>query len=143
MHTTDFDDAVEQWHLAVRAFVMGNPAPNQQMFSHREDVTLMNPVHPVAHGWKEVFMELERASALLSDGEVTTFERVAHYITPELACIVEIERARAKVGARADIASIELRVTTIFRPEEGTWKVVHRHADPITTPRAIESAIKQ
>jgi ketosteroid isomerase-like protein len=141
MQTTDFDNAVEQYHLAVRAFVTGNPAPNQQKFSHHEDVTLMNPLNPVAHGWEQVAAELARASALLRDGEVTAFERVAQYITPHLACIVEIERARATVGARADIASIDLRVTTIFRPEEGDWKVVHRHADTLTTPQTIESAI--
>jgi ketosteroid isomerase-like protein len=143
MHTTDFDDAVEQYHLAVQAFVTGNPEPNQQKFSHQEDVTLMNPLNPVAHGWEQVSAELERASALLSDGEVIAFERVAQYITPDLACMVEIERARAKVGAQAGTASIELRVTTIFRPEEGAWKVVHRHADPITTPRTVDSLIRR
>jgi hypothetical protein len=26
----------------------------------------------------------------------------------------------------------------IFWPEEGTWKVVHRHADPITTPQPAD-----
>jgi hypothetical protein len=25
------------------------------------------------------------------------------------------------------------RVTTVFRREDGTWKVTHRHGDPITT----------
>jgi ketosteroid isomerase-like protein len=143
MHTTDFDEAVEQYHLAVRAFVTGNPAPNQQTFSHREDVTLMNPLHPVAHGWEQVSEELERAAAQVSQGEVTTFERVAQYVTPEFACIVEIERSRVRVGAREDIVPVELRVTTIFRPEDDAWKVVHRHADPITIPRGIESVIKQ
>jgi ketosteroid isomerase-like protein len=25
----------------------------------------------------------------------------------------------------------ELRVTTVFRREDGEWRVVHRHADPV------------
>jgi hypothetical protein len=31
-----------------------------------------------------------------------------------------------------------LRVTMIFRLEEGGWKLVHRQADPLTTPEALE-----
>jgi ketosteroid isomerase-like protein len=45
---------------------------------------------------------------------------------------VEVERFRAKVGGREELAPVALRVTSIFRPEDGIWKVVHRHADPIT-----------
>jgi ketosteroid isomerase-like protein len=50
---------------------------------------------------------------------------------------------QTKVGGRDDITPIAVRVTTIFRPEEGTWKVVHRHADPITTPQPAESVIQE
>jgi ketosteroid isomerase-like protein len=64
-------------------------------------------------------------------------------VTPELAYVVRVERARAKVGGREDIAPIALRVTSIFRPEEGTWKVVHLHADPITTAQTAESVIQK
>ena len=28
-----------------------------------------------------------------------------------------------------------LRVTNVFRLEGDAWKLVHRHADPITSPR--------
>jgi hypothetical protein len=31
----------------------------------------------------------------------------------------------------------------VFRPEEGTWKVVHRHADAITAPQPAESVLEE
>jgi ketosteroid isomerase-like protein len=86
---------------------------------------------------------LERAASNFRDGELTDFEIVARYVTPELAYTVEVELAKAKVGEREDIAPISLRVTTIFRPEDGVWKVVHRHADPITTPQPAESVLQE
>jgi ketosteroid isomerase-like protein len=74
---------------------------------------------------------------------MVAFENVAKYVTPELAYVVWLERAKAKIGGGEDITPFALRVTMIFRPEEGTWKVVHRHADPITAPRPAESVIQQ
>jgi len=86
---------------------------------------------------------MERAASQVSGGEIVAFDTVAKHVTPELACIVWVERARGKVGGREDIAPWSLRVTTIFRLEDGTWKVVHRHADPITTARPIESVFQE
>ena len=70
-------------------------------------------------------------------------ETVAKYVTPELAYIVEIERAKAKIGGRQDIIPYVVRATIIFRPEDGVWKVVHRHVDPITTVQAPESVLQK
>jgi ketosteroid isomerase-like protein len=53
------------------------------------------------------------------------------------------ERAKAKVSGSEDLAPIALRVTMILRPEEGEWKIVHRHADPITTAQPAESLIQE
>jgi ketosteroid isomerase-like protein len=86
---------------------------------------------------------MERAASNFRDGEMVAFENVAKYVTPELAYIVWIERAKTKVARREDIAPSALRVTMIFRPEDGEWKVVHRHADPITTPQPAESVKQQ
>ena len=113
------------------------------MFSHREDVTLANPLGPPARGWEQVAAAGERAASQVREGEIVAFDIVAKYITPELAYMVWVERTKAKVGGRQDVAPIALRVTTIFRPEDGTWKVVHRHADPITTAQPIESVIQK
>ena len=34
------------------------------------------------------------------------------------------------------MSTFELRVTTIFRLEDDDWKVVQRHADPVTVENA-------
>jgi|SRR5215213_1176312 len=137
----DLDEVIERSQLALREFIKGNPEPMQSMFSHREDVTLANPIAPPARGWEQVAATMERAASNLKDGEITSFETLAKYVTPELAYVVWIERNEAKVGGSEDMALIALRVTMIFRPEQGTWKIVHRHADTVTTARPVESLI--
>jgi ketosteroid isomerase-like protein len=86
---------------------------------------------------------MERAASQFRDGEYVAIENLEKHVTPELAYVVRVERARAKVGGSEDTGSIALRVTMIFRPEDGKWKVVHRHADPITTPQPAESVIQE
>jgi hypothetical protein len=86
---------------------------------------------------------MERAASQFRDGEIIGFEIVEKHVTPELAYIVRVERAKAKVGGREDVAPIALLVTMIFRPEDGAWKVVHRHADPITASRPAESVLQE
>ena len=50
----DLDRVLERCQQALREFVKRNPEPMQTMFSHREDVTLANPIAPPARGWDEV-----------------------------------------------------------------------------------------
>ena len=137
------DRLIEQFQLSMDGFLKGDPEPTKRVFSHKEDVTLANPLGPPARGFDEVAKTLERATSQARDGEMTGFETISKYVTDELAYVVWIERPKAKIGAREEITPWALRVTMILRPEDGTWKVVHRHADPITTPQAAESVIQE
>jgi ketosteroid isomerase-like protein len=138
----DFDAVLRQFRLAGNEFMKGDPKPVQDLFSHRDDVTLANPFGPPVRGWDEVAKTQERGASHYRDGEIYDFETVAKYVTPELACIVWIERTNAKVGGREDVTPCDLRVTMVLRPEGDAWKVVHRHADTITTTRPAESVIQ-
>src|SRR5215470_8362964 len=69
------------------------------------------------------------------DGEVTDVELIAKYTSDTLAYVVEVERGRSKVGGADEVVPLAVRTTSVFRLESGSWKLVHRHADPITTPR--------
>jgi ketosteroid isomerase-like protein len=85
----------------------------------------------------------EQERSTIRDGEITSFDVISKLVTPELAYVMWIERQKAKMGARQDVTRVDLRVTMIFRPEDGEWKVVHRHADPVTTARPAESVIQK
>jgi ketosteroid isomerase-like protein len=135
------DEVVEVSHRALDAFFKGDPNPLKPLFSHRDDVTLANPFGPPRRGWAEVEETMERAAANYSDGGVVGFEQVSKHVTPELAYIVEVEHYQAKVGGSDELTPVSLRCTTILRREDDGWKIVHRHADPITTARPAESVV--
>jgi ketosteroid isomerase-like protein len=145
MATVDeVDELIERFNLAQGEFLKGNSEPMNDLFSHREDVTINNPLSPPAHGWDEVAATMKRAASQFRDGEIVAFETIGKLATAEFAYVVRVERAKAKVGGSEDVAPIALRVTLIFRPEEdGTWKIVHRHADPITAPQPAGSVIQE
>jgi ketosteroid isomerase-like protein len=139
----EVDQLIDQYQQALDEFMKGNPEPVKELFSHREDVTLANPLGPPAHGWEQVGATIEHAASQFRDGRLVSVEIVEKHATPEFAYTLWLERAEGKVGAREDIAPSTLRVTMIYRPEESTLKVVHRHADPITTPQPAESVIQE
>jgi hypothetical protein len=110
----DVDELIEQFHLAQEEVVKGNPEPVKKLFSHRDDVTLANPLVPPAHGWDEVAEATERAVSQFREGEVTGFENLRNYPTPELAYIAEEERFRIKVARREEFSPVALRTTSIL-----------------------------
>ena len=139
----DVDKLIEHFQLATAEFVKGNSEPYKALFSHQKDVTLADPFFPPVRGWDEVAETLERSASLLRDGEFVGSEIISKYVTAELAYVVSLVRERAKVGRSVYIAPIALRATMILRPEEGVWKVVHLHEDPITSPQPAESVIQE
>ena len=141
MASNDLDSAIEQSHTALDAIFKGNSGLFKSLFSDREDVTLGNPFGPFARGRKEVEQTLDSAAAYYRDGELTGAELIAKYASDGLACVVEVERGRAKIGGANELAPIAVRVTSVFRMEQDAWKLVHRHADPIMTARPAELVI--
>jgi ketosteroid isomerase-like protein len=139
----DVDRLIEQYQLGLDEFMQGNPESVKELFSHGEYVTLANPLGPPAHGWEQVSATIEHAASQFRDGRLVSVDMVEKYVTPELAYTLWLEHAEGKVGGREDVAPATLRVTMIYRPEEDGWKVVHRHADPITTLQPAESVIQE
>jgi ketosteroid isomerase-like protein len=139
---SDFDGVIEAFRQALVQYVKGDPRRVLELFSERDDVTLANPLGPPRRGPAEVGRVAAEAAAHLRDGSPPHFEEISRFGTSDLGYVVQIERTEARVAGSENLAQIALRVTMIFRREGATWKVVHRHADPITTARPIMTIIQ-
>ena len=139
--TEDLNQLIERYHGALSQFMTGNPQPAVAFFSRRDDITLANPFGPIARGPNQVKLAAERAAMNYRGGRAIRFEPFATCVTHDLAYLVEVERYEAKVGGRDDLTPFALRVTSIFSREADGWKLLHRHADPITTGQPPESVL--
>jgi len=127
----NLDEVSETYHRALESFIVGDPEPVLALWSKRDDATLANPFGPPVQGWEAVRLASEHAASQVTDGEAFTVESISAFATPDMAYELEIHRFRARLGDARQSAPVILRVTTIYRREEGGWRVVHRHADPI------------
>ena len=135
--------AIEESHEALRKILNGDPSGYAALFADRDDITLGNPFGAFGKGRKAVLKALNNASTKYQDGSVVAVDRVAVYGNDTFVCLVEVEHDRAKLGASSDFAEFAARVTSVYENVGGRWRLVHRHADPITTARPAESMLEQ
>ncbi len=136
MTATTLEDAIAQNHAALDAMVKGDSTGYVGLLSDRDDVSWGNPFGPFARGRKNVEATLASAAARMRGGRATDADHIATYKADNLAVVVEVEHAETIMAGGADTLSpAALRVTSVYRLEDDAWKLVHRHADPITTSR--------
>lgn len=137
----DLEAVIAQSHEALRQILNGDPSGYAALFADREDITLGNPFGPFGQGRAEVLKTLNNAATKYTDGTVIAVDRIAVYGDDKFICLVEIEHDRAKLGTSTEFAEFAARVTSLYEKIDGRWKLVHRHADPITTYRPAESML--
>jgi ketosteroid isomerase-like protein len=140
--TSDLDELRNRYHQSVAAFIRGDPEVQKPLWSRRDDVTLANPLGPPAKGFEGVCGVMDRAAKQISDGEDYTFDAISWVETADLAYEVAVEHNRSRLAGAGEKVPIDLRVTTVFRREDDGWKIVHRHADPITESRPVHSVVR-
>ncbi|GAA0962352.1 hypothetical protein GCM10009554_80020 [Kribbella koreensis] len=116
-------------HEAETALLNGDAAPRFALWSHTDPVTVYGAAFSPT-GWAEVAPMFEELAAHFSGCSSCEWEVVAADVGEDFAYLLAIERSTASVDG-SEASSFLLRSTTIFRRENGEWKIVHRHADPI------------
>ena len=112
---------------AEEALHNGDPGPRLAMWSTQDPVTVLGAMKDVigAEEAAEVFRWLATRFSDLTDYR---FELVAAGASGDLAYTVGYEHMSFSMDG-APVEPWTLRVTHVYRREDGEWKTVHRHAD--------------
>jgi len=131
-----------QFEEATSRFINGDPSAWKRDASKRDDVTIMGAWGGYEKGWKEAGARYDAVAGRLKEsGARVRVEYLSSGVSGDLAYTVAIERSAVqRVGQDVPVQTA-LRVTHIFRKEEGAWKLVHRQADPLmemVTPASVQ-----
>ena len=129
MVSADFERAIEKYNATLNEFYKGNPEPFTRLYSDREDISLLGAFGGVSVGLEEVKKHSTTRAAFFQGGHNVTLDYKVKFSKGDFGYTVGIERFEAKVGGIE--TRVALRATTIFRREDGTWKIIHRLGDPL------------
>lgn len=140
-HQNAFEQVREvrrQLLAAEQEFANGSAEAWKKLCSQDSTATLFGGAGGAERGWTQVGPRYDWAASAFAGGKVET-EILSLRLATDLAVTIEREKWLVRLKTTGDTATITLRVTHVFRRENGTWKLMHRHADPATSKGTIES----
>lgn len=126
--TSTLEDATAGFYTALNAMLGGDAGPMLAVWSHADDVTYMSPFGELLRGWAAVEASwLGQAEARL--GGAVRGEELQHTAGDSLGFSVGFERGEVQVEGRP--TPVDIRATCMFRLEDGAWRMIGHHTDPL------------
>ncbi|HEY4246215.1 MAG TPA: DUF4440 domain-containing protein [Lacunisphaera sp.] len=116
---------------ASRAFVNGDIAPLDAISTQVSPASIFDPKGDCVVGAKKVnAVNAAGARAFVPVGK-SRFKVIQMELGKRVAFWAGIQRATVRIKGKPQPVPMDFRVTEGFRCENGEWKLVHRHADPL------------
>ncbi len=122
-----FDEALQRVEHAVQQVCVGEFGPFADLWSRADDASLFGAFGPATRGWQQLEPVFPWVASRYRDGMVE-IDYVSVVEGAELACTVGYERAVVSIDGAPEAPST-IRVTHVFRLENGRWALIHRHGD--------------
>src|SRR3989442_1800710 len=113
---------------AEEAFVRGDPGPRMALWSRRDPVTLFGAIGMSEAGWDRLSETFTWVASRFSDVSDFRIDVELVEVTEHVSYVLWFERWYGAIAGRP-VEPITVRVTHVYRLEDGEWKIVHRHAD--------------
>ena len=127
---------------AEDAMVLGDPTPRMEMWSRQDPVTLLGAATGLCKsGWDDLSRIFRWVASTFSEVSDFSFDVEVADVSGDLAYSVGYERFNGSIDGRP-VAPMTVRVTHVYRRENGEWKIVHRHGDsvPIDESPSVEGS---
>ena len=115
-------------YQAELALHNGDSAPRRALWSRNEPVSILGAWRN-AYGQDQVNEIFAFLEGTFSDCTSYEFDVQAYDVLGDMAYTAGLERT--SVSVNGEPGSYTLRVTQVYRREDGEWKVAHRHADTV------------
>jgi len=133
--TSDFQQFMKRRAEIALAYVNGDAAPLGDIVTRREPAHFFGPGGGHADGVDAVGQDYRDGAAHFEAGGDSQVEVLQASDSGDLAYWAGLQHAHVRVKGRPDPVAMDLRVTEIYRREDGGWKLVHRHADMLAEPQ--------
>ena len=119
--------ATARFYSALNTMIAGQTAPMFEVWSHATDVTYMGPGGGFETGWKAASSAWQKQAAMKLGGSVKP-DRMTVVVGGNLAVVQNYEIGK-NVHVKGTAGTVTIRATTIFRKEDGKWKMIGDHTD--------------
>ena len=115
----------------------GDPDPRLALWSTQDPISLFGAAVPVETGRAAVEDVAYWLAEHFSNSQKFDVELVAAGVSGDLAYTVGLEHSEYSYDG-GPVQPATLRVTHIYRRENGEWRIVHRHGDHVPADRRNE-----
>ena len=133
----DFEQFMQQRQQASRAYMNSDASLFRKIIARQSPITFFRPQGGAYEG-AEAVSSFELLPAALEHSSDDQFEILHMAASDRLAYWVGFQRSTTHLRGRAEAVLFDLRVTELFRREGDTWKLIHRHADPLISEPAAK-----
>ena len=123
----DIRAATVLFYEAFNSAVHGDLDPMSAVWSHRPDVSNLSAAGGHAIGWNEVHAGFLNMARLYPGGRIEARD-VSVVAGKDIGYSVCTETGQLR-SSDGPMVTFNQRATNIFRLEDGTWKLIHHHAD--------------
>ena len=126
-----------------RQWLAGDSQPAAALMAHTPTFTIFGPFGgPSPPGWSEESANAQAATARMFQGGTAEIELVQSYVSDNLIVLVTIERSQVHFTGQDRLRTWDLRTTQVYQRYGETWKIVHRHADPLVARRDLRQTLE-